>query len=226
MCAQSQVDPDNLVFIGTGDAIEEANLVEFRLLYEGELLPSANSKKRAAEKHAIRRALHPQLRRLWNINKNLRFLSEHKATHSHAAATGYTSKDSEQRVQLGFQTIGEQWQRGKFYFVPLVTEEMVLQCRIDILLLRPEEKRFVFEQGDLDGQLKTLFDALRIPAELSETGGMEPQEDENPFFVLLQDDRLISEVHVTSDQMLLLLRWLRLFGQFLLFLKWKFCFSV
>jgi hypothetical protein len=45
--------------------------VEFRLLYEGELLPSAGTNKRTAEKHAIRRAFHPQLRRLWNTNSNL-----------------------------------------------------------------------------------------------------------------------------------------------------------
>jgi len=125
-------------------------------------------------------------------------------THAYSAEPDFRSNDTEQRVQLGFKAIGAQWQRGEFHFVPLITDAMVLQCRIDVLLLRPEEKKYIFEQGDLDGQLKTLFDALRIPAELSETGGMGPQEDEDPFFVLLEDDRLISEVHVTSDQMLLL----------------------
>ena len=39
---------------------------------------------------------------------------------------------------------------------------------------------------------------------LGETGGMGPQEDEDPFFCLLEDDRLISEVRVTTDQLLLL----------------------
>ena len=81
---------------------------------------------------------------------------------------------------------------------------MALRCSFDIMLLRPEEKRFIFTQGDIDGQLKTLFDALRMPGNLSKTGGMGPQDDEDPFFCLLQDDRLISEVRITTDQLLLL----------------------
>lgn len=55
---------------------------------------------------------------------------------------------------------------------------------------------------DIDGQVKTLFDAVRIPSNLSGTGAV--GEDESPFYVLLEDDRLISEVHVTADELLLL----------------------
>ena len=33
---------------------------------------------------------------------------------------------------------------------------------------------------------------------------MSPQEDETPFFCLLEDDRLISEIRVNGDQLLLL----------------------
>jgi len=53
--------------IGTGDPIESENKLEFRLLYQGELLPCGNSNKRVPEKHAIRKSLHPQLKRLWNM---------------------------------------------------------------------------------------------------------------------------------------------------------------
>ena len=79
-----------------------------------------------------------------------------------------------------------------------------LRCSLDILLLRPEETKFIFTQGDIDGQLKTLFDALRLPKEEEEPSEASPLEDETPFFCLLEDDRLISEVHVTADQLLLL----------------------
>ena len=58
--------------------------------------------------------------------------------------------------------------------------------------------------GDLDGRLKTIFDALRLPDSLAEAGGIGPQDDETPFFCLLQDDKLISEVSVTTDQLLVL----------------------
>lgn len=60
--------------------------------------------------------------------------------------------------------------------------------------------------GDIDGRLKTLFDALRIPTNLDETGGMGPQDGENPFYCLLEDDKLISEINVSTDQLLLLPR--------------------
>ena len=51
---------------------------------------------------------------------------------------------------------------------------------------------------------KTLFDALRMPKNLGETGKVAPQADESPFFCLLEDDRLITEVRVTTDRLLLL----------------------
>jgi hypothetical protein len=81
---------------------------------------------------------------------------------------------------------------------------MALRCSLDILLLRPEEDRFIFNAGDIDGQVKTLFDALRMPKGVNETGGVGPEGDETPFFCLLEDDRFITEVNVTTDKLLLL----------------------
>ena len=66
--------PFSFVEMGTGERIQECGLVEFRLLYEGELLPSGNV-GRAAEKHAIRRVFNPQLRRLWSTENNLKALA-------------------------------------------------------------------------------------------------------------------------------------------------------
>jgi hypothetical protein len=58
--------------------------------------------------------------------------------------------------------------------------------------------------GDLDGRLKTVFDALRLPDNKAETNDATPTADEDPFFCLLQDDKLISEVSVTTDELLVL----------------------
>jgi len=182
--------------VGAADPIEEENLLEFRLLYQGELLPSGNKNTRPREKHEIRRALHPQLRRLWGVERNLRFLAAHKG-----AAAGLTE---EEHFNAGIRSIGQQWNRVGYDFIPLVTGEHAVRCSLDILLLRPEEGRLVFTQGDIDGQVKTVFDALRMPASLEQAGGIGPQADETPFFVLLEDDKLISEVRVNSDQLLLL----------------------
>ncbi len=62
--------------------------------------------------------------------------------------------------------------------------------------------RHILSQGDIDGQLKTIMDALRIPDSVQETANATPEADETPFFCLLEDDRLVSEVHVTTDELL------------------------
>lgn len=201
-----QVGPNEYLEIGTGDPIESENLVEFRLLYSGELLPSGGANSRAGEKHAIRRHFHPQLRRLWNIKPNLRQLADQAFLYSPELRENPAPvvRTEQERIEIGLTTIGTQWSRAGYNFVPLVTPGMSLRCSLDVLLLRPSDKQLVLRQGDLDGQLKTLFDALRIPETLAEAGGTGPQEDETPFFCLLQDDRLISEVRVVSDELLLL----------------------
>jgi hypothetical protein len=91
-----------------------------------------------------------------------------------------------------------------YKFIPLITENLFLRCSLDILFLRPEERRFLMNSGDLDAKVKTVFDALRVPDDLKECGGSGPQEDESPFFCLLRDDKLISEIKVTSDELLTL----------------------
>jgi hypothetical protein len=200
--------PNTETIIGSGEPIEEENLVEFRLLYRGELLPCSNSKRRTEEKHVIRQQLHPQLRRLWSVNRGLRALAcERGGIQTGPILVNYippSQSDLNAAFNRGIADIGKNWNSAGFDFVPLVTEQFALRCNLDILLLRPEEKKYIFEQGDIDGQLKTLFDAFRRPADVGEAGGHIPTADENPFFCLLQDDRLISEVHVVTDQLLLL----------------------
>lgn len=195
--------PYTEVIIGTGDPIEGENLVEFRLLYQGELLPCSNTHRRAAEKHQIRRNFHPQLRRLWSVKHGLLQLAKQEGSRS-IAEKNQTPISDQHRFDEGIAAIGRNWARAGFNFVPLVTEKFLLRCSIDALFLRPEGKSYVYEQGDIDGQIKTLFDALRIPKDASEAGGNRPTDDENPFFCLLENDNLISEVHVTADQLLLL----------------------
>ena len=107
----------------------------------------------------------------------------------------------EERFDFGIKATGMRWSRAGFEFVPLVT----LRCSLYVLLLRPElGQKYILQRGDIDGQIKTLFDALRMPENLDETGKVGPQTDETPFFCLLEDDRLITEVRVTTDRLLLL----------------------
>ncbi len=195
--------------VGTGEPIEKEYLVEFHLLYAGELLGSGNKKPRPDEKHSLRRKFHPQLRRLWECSKNLNYFAQSRSLslwqEKHPDIDLQTLAADKFRLRLaGIESISYQWERAGFNFVPLVTENLCLRCRIEILFLRPEEKQYIMKSADLDARLKTVFDALRIPANLSETGDMKPQEGENPFFCLLADDKLISEVSINTGQLLML----------------------
>lgn len=58
------------------------------------------------------------------------------------------------------------------------------------------------KNGDIDNRLKTLFDALRMPHGGQEIGAETPRPDEDPFYVLLQDDESIADVSVTTDRLL------------------------
>ena len=178
--------------------------MEFRLLYEGELLPSGGTNRRAREKHAIRRKFHPQLRHLWTVEENLRELAMRRGDDPRPVNERLRPITGQEQFDYGIKATGGNWRKAGYDLVPLVTTDMALRCSLDILLLRPETERFIFEGGDIDGQVKTLFDALRIPKDEGETGGMGPQEDETPFFCLLEDDKLITEVRVTADKLLLL----------------------
>lgn len=179
--------------------------MEFRLLFDGEI----GSDSRAPVKQAIRRAMHPQLRRLWTVNRRLRELAEHKGRMFHAEMqekTGQspTTPTQDEAMQFAFQHWADDWKYGPFRFVPLVTKELAAICSLDILLLRPDDDTHVMEHGDLDGHVKTLFDGLRMPTKQDETGNTSPSTDEDPFFCLLEDDRLVSELRVKADKLLLL----------------------
>jgi hypothetical protein len=190
--------------INRGERIEGYNLVEFRLIYEGVLPSSAGSSRHSEEKHQIRKSFHPQLRRLWKVKPGLQQLAAQWGTWAVSKYGHEKYPRGNPWPEIGLIAMGENWNRNGFDFVPLVTEKIALRCSVDILLLRPEERKYIFEQSDIDGQLKTLFDALRIPKNGESTGGASPSEDEKPFFCFLEDDRLISEVHVIADQLLLL----------------------
>jgi hypothetical protein len=90
-----------------------------------------------------------------------------------------------------------------YNFVPLVTEEFSLACSLDIVFLRPSMPGALMQSGDLDGRMKTLFDALRMPDSPEELGGCRsPLPDEKPSYVLLQDDKLITHISIRTDALL------------------------
>ena len=184
--------------------------MEFRLLYSGRLLGASRDKTRAEHKHAIRCELSPQIRRLVESKFNLyqacyrygfKWFENHPEDRD--SVDGGMPHDVQRRLMYGFflRHMAEKWQRGGHGFVPIVTEEMELRVALDILFLRPVDPGMIIKGGDLDNRLKTLLDALRLP---DNAEGVAPQASVEPIFCLLQDDRLISEIKMTSDQLLLL----------------------
>ncbi len=102
--------------------------------------------------------------------------------------------------------ISTRFQVNDFRFLPLVGSifgGIDTVCSVDILFLRRDAPgKIVSGGGDIDNRLKTLLDALKMP----KPGELRPQEQpeagDNPFFCLLQDDSLITQISVTTDRLL------------------------
>ncbi|MBN9425872.1 MAG: hypothetical protein J0H09_05140 [Burkholderiales bacterium] len=84
----------------------------------------------------------------------------------------------------------------------LVSEKLDVAIDLQITILVPnKDAAAVREGGDLDNRLKTLFDALRAPAQPNEI----PDTDEFDYagegmFCLMRDDNLIKNISVQMHQ--------------------------
>ena len=67
-------------------------------------------------------------------------------------------------------------------------------------MLRPNDSKSIVQGGDIDGRVKTIFDALSIP----KNGDVLSKFTKPPevFYTLLSDDSLISKVTVDTDELL------------------------
>ena len=137
--------------------------MEFRLIYEG---PLHGQGAKSLHKWEIRRALHPQLQRLWREHplKNAadRLLA-------HPALPGRTSVVVE---------------KGGLLFAPLVTQRLNLYAELSVLLFRQQPRApLITDGGDIDNQLKILLDGLRV-LHGSMEGRTEFPEEPNPLLFL------------------------------------------
>ncbi len=174
--------------------------MQFKLLYTGQLLGASRNNSRFSHKHDIRKALSPQLSQLWRNPGVLRELAMDIGRPKVNQNAGLGEKEFlDQAYQIGVETIANNWLQNSSRYVPLVTTNVATRCRIDILFLRPGRKGLVVQGGDIDNRIKTLFDAFRLPK-----GGQENVSDVGTWFVLLEDDSLISDLRVTTDTLLML----------------------
>lgn len=181
--------------------------MEFRLTYEGVLHSSGNSPN-ATEKHEIRRIFHIQLKKLWAEDERLKTLQyppEFPAITSHEPPIQVITNGGPDRRESLADHLAKEYSRFKYHFVPLVTQSLALWCGLDILYLRAGNPGKVLQSGDIDGRVKTLFDALKMPRQMHELGKYRNAgvpNDEDPFYCLLEDGSLISRASVETDRLL------------------------
>ncbi len=155
----------------------------FTLTYDG---PIPFSSAKAQAKHAIRRALHPQLKALWASPPLVerRAAIDPEATGDGAGALLRTVDNKS--------------------FATLVSDTYHLRANLRIRMLqRDPQGGALIHSGDIDNRLKTVFDALRRPQSPQEIpDSWTPKSDEQPLHCLLDDDRLITRVEVETTRWL------------------------
>jgi hypothetical protein len=183
--------------------------MKFTLTYDGELASSGNSPK-PDEVWRMRKKFHPQLVELWETHKVLQRVRGDSfvpiegqyhwdETHHSEPFKPHVAGDFIGPVRNLCEPIAV---HGRSFF-PLVRESFALTCALRILFLRKEEPGgLVFQGGDIDNRLKTLFDALRMPSPMSANEVREDPTIEDPIHCALESDALITGIDIKTDRLL------------------------
>ena len=171
--------------------------MKFRLTYAGPLMSSGNDNKdrKGPHKHDLRMAFHPQLKRLW---ETVPFL---KAGRSSYNGSTWAPVDTIPEPKYDPKLRAAKFKVGSWNFVPLITEDMEFYCSLEILFLRVGSRKALLNQGDLDGRLKTLLDALSMPT-LTQDYTFALTPGSNPLNVLLENDRQVTKISIETDVLL------------------------
>lgn len=185
---------------------DEGEVVEFRLIYRGSLPASNSGNSSLEDKHKIRQQMHRQLRELWRTHVVLERLTRPISNTRKLIVPDL--RDDEPQQATGLDLILRNYSKFNYRFVPLINKNLGIACSLDILFLRRDGPGNLIMSapnsggGDIDNRIKVLFDALRIPQYNNEIDKFPPQPDENPFYCLLEDDSLITDVKITTDRLL------------------------
>ena len=210
--------PHKVEFLsGLPEYEKDVPLMKFRLTYEGELRATQRNPEPnqtdplAVHKHHIRRCFHKQLKHFWSQNDFLREYRIHpndvkggiqvdtRPINISVAVLGHHQSE---KVHLS-EYISRKFRENGYRFCPLVCEDFSLQCYLDILFLRRDVPGSALQAGDIDNRVKTIIDALQKPRNGNELCGNEtPNEGEDPFFCLLEEDKLLNQFSVETDTLL------------------------
>lgn len=177
--------------------------MKFRLYYDGPLLssqkdPVGNQQdRRAQHKHEIRQAIHKQLKHMWQVEPAFRDSKKYLGDNRYIDA--FDGRESPE-MPLS-EHIAEKHNENGFRFLPLIRKDWDILCELHVLLLRRDPPGSALDAGDIDNRMKTLIDGLRKPHSLQELAGNAPEAGEDPFYCLLEDDKLVTKFTVETDRL-------------------------
>jgi hypothetical protein len=184
--------------IGMGDGPYGLPLMKFTLMFDGELRANRGPK----EKWEIRKQFHPQLKDLWQIHPSLQSAKRNRylPIHGHWIIDQHHSQNlpSYPKPDNAIDLL-EPLTVGGRVFHPLVRNSLALQCSLKIIFLRKETPGHVYQGGDLDNRIKTLFDALSTP---NMDQVIQDSTITDPIYCLLEDDHLITRIDVDTQRLL------------------------
>ncbi|MCA0246983.1 MAG: hypothetical protein LCH88_16780 [Proteobacteria bacterium] len=175
--------------------------MKFTLTYDGELRSNAGVK----QKWEIRKQFHPQLAELWQIDRSLQKVwAERNWPQGGVLYTEmHHSEEIPQQDLLSdhkYIDLCAPIEKGGRKFIPIVRESFLLNCGLKILFLRKEPPGRVYQGGDMDNRLKTLFDSLAVPAHAEHV--LPDQDAPDPMYTLLEDDAAITRVEIETHRLL------------------------
>ena len=177
--------------------------MEFYLTYKGQLRAEGKGGGRSREKQLLRKEFHKQLRELWQQHPDLRRQAGSKFIREPNRGRILVAHDGQPEAKTWVEHIADDHQKCGGRFVPLVSKVGGFTCSLEILFLRRDNPGHIIASGgDIDNRIKVLFDGLRMPDTETELGGLPLDSDENPFYCLLEDDSLITNVSVKTDRLI------------------------
>lgn len=157
--------------------------MEFYLKYQGTLKSNASPK----DKHSLRKHFHKQFKCLFDTDENFKYRKNWNLE---------LPKDEGEKSMYCIV------QKDAFKFAPIISSKLFLLAEIDITLLWPDLPGQIIGNGDIDNKLKTLLDALSCPLNTNQLTGVVPEDGEEPFYCLLEDDKLIQNLNVRTHTLL------------------------
>ena len=169
--------------------------MDFALRFQG-LLPTSNARNHVAAENTIRSQLHFQLEELCAGEETFEGALADPLPEGRLTQSRVLVRQPEQPwgVFLTHEVMG-------IRFVPLISRVHFLTCEVDIKFWRMGSPgKIILNSGDIDGRLKVLLDALRMPFSDQE---VEPKLlPPGRCYCLLEDDELITKLSVSTHKLL------------------------